>query len=69
MRDVLQQAEDQDAEAIVITEKDAVKIPREVAEATWKIKVYVICVEVTFTNGSDEFRDELQTELANRLRK
>ena len=69
MRDVLQQAEDQDAEAIVITEKDAVKIPREVAEATWKIKVYVICVEVTFTNGSEEFRDELQTELANRLRK
>ena len=69
MRDVLQQAEDQDAEAIVITEKDAVKIPREVAEATWKIKIYVICVEVTFTNGSDKFRDELQTELENRLRK
>ena len=64
MQDVLRQARAQGAEAIVITEKDAVKIPTEVINARWSIPVYVICVEVTFRNGSQE----LMTLLENKMR-
>ncbi len=69
MQDVLQQAQAQGAEAIVITEKDAVKIPDEVARAAWEIPVYVICVEVMFQNGADEFRERLMQELEAKLGK
>ena len=64
MEDVLQQAEAQGAEAIVITEKDAVKIPTEVARANWDIPIYVICVEVMFQSGAEELRMKLREELA-----
>ena len=64
MQDVLQQAEAQGAEAIVITEKDAVKIPTEVARANWDIPIYVICVEVMFQSGAEELRMKLREELA-----
>ncbi len=67
MQDVLQQAEVQGAEAIVITEKDAVKIPAEVAKEAWKIPIYVICVEVTFQQGADEFRDELRLRIQEKV--
>ncbi len=67
MRDVLEQAEAQGAESIVITEKDAVKIPAEVAREEWTIPVYVICVEVTFQRGSEEFREGLKTRIREKL--
>jgi len=63
MQDVLQQADALDAEAIVITEKDAVKIPDEVATANWSIPIFVICVEVKFQTGGDEFKEELKSRL------
>ncbi|MBR2215901.1 MAG: tetraacyldisaccharide 4'-kinase [Selenomonadaceae bacterium] len=69
MTDILQQAVAQGAEAIVITEKDAVKIPAEVVTATWQIPVYVICVEVTFQGGREEFHELLESSLAERLGK
>ena len=67
MEEVLHQAEAQGVEAIVITEKDAVKIPAEVVQEEWGIPVYVICVEVTFQSGTDEFRSMLQEKLQERL--
>ncbi|MBR4696519.1 MAG: tetraacyldisaccharide 4'-kinase, partial [Selenomonadaceae bacterium] len=69
MEDVLQQAEAQDVEAIVVTEKDAVKIPVEVVQAKWAIPIYVICVEVTFRSGADEFQSMLKGKLQERLGK
>ena len=69
MQDVLQQADAQGAEAIVITEKDAVKIPAEVARASWSIPIYVICVEVTFKSGAKEFQQELKRRLEEKLGK
>ncbi len=63
MQDVLQQAAAEGAEAIIITEKDAVKIPAEVVSAKWEIPVYVICVEVTFKSGAGDFHDMLQNKL------
>ena len=63
MQDVLQQADALGAETIVITEKDAVKIPEEVANANWSIPIFVICVEVKFQTGGDEFKEELKNRL------
>jgi len=67
MQDVLQQADALDAEAIVLTEKDAVKIPDEVAKANWSIPIFVICVEVKFQTGGDEFKTELKRRLSEKL--
>ena len=64
MSDVLEQAEAKGAEAIVITEKDAVKIPPAVVRAKWPIPVYVICVEVTFQSGHAAFHALLEKKLA-----
>ena len=57
------------AEAIVITEKDAVKIPMEVIHAGISVPVYVICVEVNFQQGKDEFKTLLAQRLAAKLGK
>ena len=63
MQDILHQATREGAEAIVITEKDAVKIPAEVVQAKWAIPVYVICVEVTFQSGANDFHNLLESKL------
>lgn len=67
MKDILQQAKNMGAEAIVITEKDAVKVPAEIIQAGMDIPVYVICVEVRFQQGSEEFRQLLEKRLAEQL--
>ena len=67
MSDILRQAENMGAEAIVITEKDAVKIPMEVVHAGSTVPVYVICVEVNFQAGKDEFKALLAKRLAEKL--
>ena len=67
MRDVLQQADALGAESIVITEKDAVKIPAEFAKSNWNIPIFVICVEVKFQAGAKEFQDELRRRLSEKL--
>ena len=67
MDDILHQAERMGADAIIITEKDAVKIPAEVVHTSLGIPVYVICVEVTFQQGKTEFQQLLNQKLASRL--
>ncbi len=65
MQDILQQADALGAESIVMTEKDAVKIPDEVARADWSIPIYVICVEVQLQAGSEDFQAELKRRLSS----
>lgn len=67
MRDVLEQADALGAESIVITEKDAVKIPAEFAKSNWNIPILVICVEVKFQAGAVEFQNELRRRLSDKL--
>lgn len=67
LQDVLDQAISLGAEAIVITEKDAVKIPLTIIEAKVPIPVFVICVEVTFQEGAKEFQDMLAAHLQERI--
>lgn len=69
MQDVLQQADALGAESIVITEKDAVKIPADFAKSNWNIPIFVICVEVKFQAGAKEFQDELRRRLSEKLGK
>lgn len=72
MADVVDQAIRQGAEAIVITEKDAVKVPdvpREIMKAESPIPIYVVSVEVTFLSGDREFKATLQKNLKEYVRK
>ena len=68
MAEVLYRAETLGVEAIVITEKDAVKVPGDVVRAKWRIPMYVISVEVTLQKGREEFFQELKRQLAEKLR-
>jgi len=68
MAEVLYRAETLGVEAIVITEKDAVKVPGDVVRAKWRIPMYVISVEVTLQKGREEFFHELKRQLAEKLR-
>ena len=67
MEDILRQADSFAAEMIIVTEKDAVKIPDEVAKENWDIPIYVICVEVKFQSGAEEFKAELRRRLAEKI--
>ena len=69
MEDILRRAESFAAEMIVVTEKDAVKIPDEVARQAWSIPIYVICVEVKFKAGAEDFHNELQRRLESKVGK
>ena len=68
MAEVLYRAETLGVEAIVITEKDAVKVPGDVVRAKWRIPMYVISVQVTLQKGREEFFQELKRQLAEKLR-
>jgi tetraacyldisaccharide 4'-kinase len=68
MMDVFQQAQNQGAEAIVITEKDAVKIPDGIMKAKRPIPVFVISVEVTFEVGNKEFKELLTKSLEAKIK-
>ncbi len=68
MEDILRRAESLAAEMIVVTEKDAVKIPDEMAREAWRIPIYVVCVEVKFQAGAAEFHAELRRRLAEKIK-
>ena len=61
--DVMKQAEEQGAEAIVVTDKDAVKIPEELLKQERPIPIYIISIEVTFIDKPQEMFDFLRIKL------
>ena len=67
MEDILRQADSFAAEMIIVTEKDAVKIPDEVAKESWDIPIFVIRVEVTFCSGAQEFESLLRSRLTEKV--
>ncbi|MBO4853360.1 MAG: tetraacyldisaccharide 4'-kinase, partial [Schwartzia sp.] len=71
MLDVAAQALLLDAEAIVITEKDAVKVPVELLRerADFKIPIYVVSVEVMFRDGEEEFIRLMKENMKEKLHK
>ena len=69
MEDILRQADSFAAEMIIVTEKDAVKIPEEVAAENWRIPIFVISVEVKFQSGASDFKKLLSERLAEKVGK
>ncbi|MBE6106213.1 tetraacyldisaccharide 4'-kinase [Anaerovibrio lipolyticus] len=70
MVDAMEQAVRQGAEAIITTEKDAVKLPMEFLAAVpdeKQIPVLILTVEVVLQNGKDEFEEMLQRKIAEKL--
>lgn len=60
---VMHQASERGAEAIVITDKDAVKFPREIVEKKDRLPIYIISIEIKFENGAAEFEKYLKDHL------
>lgn len=74
MLDVAGQAAVLGAEAVVITEKDAVKVPPETQEQigrqlNYHIPIYVLSVEVTFRNGEKPLIDLIAEDLEKKVKK
>ena len=69
MEDILRRADSLAAEMIIVTEKDAVKIPDEVAREQWGIPIFVISVEVTFQAGYEDFGEMLRRRLQEKVGK
>ena len=70
MLEVMEQAVQEDAEAILITEKDAVKIPDLSNETTASGKVvpiYVLTIAVKITKGEKEFYDMLKRKIEKKF--
>ena len=61
--EVMKQAEEQGAEAIIVTDKDAVKIPEELLKQKRPIPIYIISIEVTFIDKPREMFDFVQHRL------
>ncbi len=55
MQSVLDKAIEQGAEAIIITDKDAVKIPAEIIHSNRPLPVYILSIEISFQAGYDNF--------------
>ncbi|MBQ9365974.1 MAG: tetraacyldisaccharide 4'-kinase [Schwartzia sp.] len=74
--DATSQAINLEADAIVITEKDAVKMPmppfkrdNKIIESFGPIPIYVLGVEVSFGDGAGEFWDMLKSNLKENIGK
>jgi tetraacyldisaccharide 4'-kinase len=63
LRHIMERAGANKAEAIIITEKDAVKIPQEFIALERSCPLYILCIEVEITQGEAEFREILRRVL------
>ena len=68
IQDAVTQAVRQGAEAIVTTEKDAVKLPR-LEEKDKLLPVYVVTVEVVMQDGGEEIGALLQERIDDYFRR
>ena len=66
MQSVLDRALEQGAEAIIITEKDAVKIPAEFIHSNRQLPVYILSIEISFQAGYDHFINLISESLKNK---
>lgn len=74
MLDAANLAVQMDAEAVVITEKDAVKVPLLARDTimerlSHEVPIYVVSVEVTFQDGADRFMQCIRKHLKEKLGK
>lgn len=60
MQVIMQKAVDNNAEALITTDKDAVKIPAEFIHSERPLPVYVLSIEVRFHDGYEELMDMIK---------
>ncbi|SDD81436.1 tetraacyldisaccharide 4'-kinase [Sporomusa acidovorans] len=60
MQSIMQKAVDCGAEALITTDKDAVKIPSEFIHSERPLPVYVLSIEVRFHEGYEELMDMIK---------
>ncbi|MBP2638353.1 MAG: putative 3-deoxy-D-manno-octulosonic-acid transferase/tetraacyldisaccharide-P 4-kinase [Firmicutes bacterium] len=60
MQYIMQKAVDSNAEGLITTDKDAVKIPPEFIHSERPLPVYVLSIEVRFHDGYEELMDMIQ---------
>jgi tetraacyldisaccharide 4'-kinase len=67
MQSVMERAAEEGIDAIVITDKDAVKIPAEIIHSGRSFKLYVLSIEISFQKGAEEFTNLLQKSLREKV--
>lgn len=65
MQSIMQKAVDSGACALITTEKDAVKIPAEFIHSDRPLPVYILSIELSFTDGFDGLMDIITKVLKN----
>jgi tetraacyldisaccharide 4'-kinase len=60
MQSIMQKAVDKGASGLITTEKDAVKIPAEFIHSERPLPVYVLSIQVRFTDGYEEFMEMIK---------
>ncbi len=63
IEDILMQAEKVGADAIIITDKDAVKFPLSIVQKKDRLPIYIISIEIKFQAGAQHFTDYLRSSL------
>lgn len=69
MQAVLDKAHEQGAEAIIITDKDAVKIPAEAIYSNRQLPIYILSIEITFQEGAAPFIEFIRKSLKAKIQK
>lgn len=63
MQNVMEKSLEQGVEALIITEKDAVKIPAEIIHSNRVLPVYILSVEISFQAGAAQFMELIEKSL------
>lgn len=61
MQDIMERVSNIGAEALLTTEKDAVKIPSEFIHSERTLPLYVLNIKVEFTEGSKQFKELIES--------
>lgn len=63
MQEIMQKAEDEGVSALITTEKDAVKVPAEFIHSDRPLPLYVLSIEVRFTEGREDFAELIKRSI------
>lgn len=67
MQNVMEKSAEDGIEAIIITDKDAVKIPPEIIHSNRAVQVFVLSIEISFQAGAEQFKEWLQKSLQEKI--
>lgn len=68
MQYIMDRASMQNAKALIITAKDAVKIPTEFIYTNREVPLYILNMEIDFTSSGDEFKKVVRDTISNKVK-